>query len=301
VVDQGTVKDLPLNGRDFRQILKLTAGASNTTGPTTVNGSRTRGNNYQIDGSDNNDGFQNFASVNQGGVAGIPGVVLPVDAIDQLAVQTSGTAEAGRNGSASINVAIKSGTNQLHGSAFEFLRNEALAANSPFAAPGTPKRVIRNNQPGFSLGGPIWKNRTFFFVSGEIQDAIAGNSTAVTTPSAAWVAQAQQVLTRYGVAVNPVATGLLTFFPANSLKGPATGNNFIGTDPSNYISFNGIIKVDHQINSRNNLAVRYFGGTGTQTRFRTANSSLDKSRRLWPRGRDRRSRRCDSCGYLLFR
>lgn len=265
VVDQGTVKDLPLNGRDFRQILKLTPGTSNTTGPTTVNGSRTRGNNYQIDGSDNNDGFQNFASVNQGGVAGIPGVVLPVDAIDQLAVQTSGTAEAGRNGSASINVAIKSGTNQLHGSAFEFLRNEALAANSPFAAPGTPKREIRNNQPGFSLGGPIWKNRTFFFVSGELQDAIAGNSTAVTAPSAAWIAEAQQVLGRYNVPVNPVSLGILKFFPASSLTGPATGNNFVGTDPSKYISYNGIIKVDHQINDRNNLAVRYFGGTGTQT------------------------------------
>jgi hypothetical protein len=126
IVDQATVKDLPLNGRDFRQILKLTPGVSNTTGPTSANGSRTRGNNYEIDGADNNDGFQNFASVNQGGVAGIPGVVLPVDAIDQFSVSTGGTAEAGRNGSASINIAIKSGTNQFHGTAFEFLRNEAL-------------------------------------------------------------------------------------------------------------------------------------------------------------------------------
>jgi hypothetical protein len=265
VVSQNTVKDLPLNGRDFRQILKLTAGVSNTTGPTSANGSRTRGNNYEIDGADNNDGFQNFASVNQGGVAGIPGVVLPVDAIDQFSVSTGGTAEAGRNGSASINIAIKSGTNQFHGTAFEFLRNEDLSANSPFAAAGSAKREIRNNQPGFSIGGPILHNRTFFFVSGEAQDAIAGNSTSVTTPSAAWVAEARQVLSRYGVSVNPVSLGILTFYPASALNGPATGNNYIGTDPSNYISYNGILKVDHQINSRNNIAVRYFGGTGSQT------------------------------------
>jgi hypothetical protein len=265
VVGQQIVSDLPLNGRDFRQILKLTPGVGNSGGPTSVNGSRTRGNNYEIDGSDNNDGFQNFASVNQGGVAGIPGVVLPVDAIDQLSVQTGGTAEAGRNGSASINLAIKSGTNQFHGTAFDFLRNEALSANSPFAAPGSAKRVIRNNQPGFSLGGPVFKNRTFFFVSGEVQNAIAGNSTSVTTPSAAWIAQANQVLNRYNVAVNPVSLGILKFFPAGALTGPATGNNFTGTDPSKYISYNGIIKVDHQINSKNNLAVRYFGGTGKQT------------------------------------
>ena len=265
VVSQNTVKDLPLNGRDFRQILKLTAGVSNTTGPTSANGSRTRGNNYEIDGADNNDGFQNFASVNQGGVAGIPGVVLPVDAIDQFSVSTGGTAEAGRNGSASINIAMKSGTNQFHGTAFEFLRNEDLSANSPFAAAGSAKREIRNNQPGFSIGGPILHNRTFFFVSGEAQDAIAGNSTSVTTPSAAWVAEARQVLSRYGVSVNPVSLGILTFYPASALNGPATGNNYIGTDPSNYISYNGILKVDHQINSRNNIAVRYFGGTGSQT------------------------------------
>jgi hypothetical protein len=265
VVDRHTVDDLPLNGRDFRQILKLTPGVGNTGGPTSVNGSRTRGNNYEIDGADNNDGFQNFASVNQGGVAGIPGVVLPVDAIDELSVQTSGTAESGRNGSASINVAIKSGTNQLHGTAFEFNRNEALAANSPFATPGSPKREIRNNQPGFSLGGPIVRNHTFFFISGEMQLAIAGNSTAVTTPSAAWVAQAQQVLSKYNVPLNPVSQGILTFFPSSSLTGPASGNNYVGTDPSLYNSFNGIIKIDDQINSRNNLAVRFMGGVGTQT------------------------------------
>jgi hypothetical protein len=265
IVQQSTVNDLPLNGRDFRQILKLTPGVSNTSGPTTVNGSRTRGNNYEIDGADNNDGFQNYASVNQGGVAGIPGVVLPVDAIDQFSVSTGGTSEAGRNGSASINIAIKSGTNQIHGSAFEFLRNEDLSANSPFAPAGSPKREIRNNQPGFSVGGPIIHNRTFFFISGEEQKAIAGNSTSVTTPSAAWVAQSSQVLARYGVPVNPVSLGILTFYPASALTGPATGNNFTGTDPSTYYSYNGIIKVDHEINSRNHFALRYFGGTGSQT------------------------------------
>jgi Carboxypeptidase regulatory-like domain len=91
VVNTQTVSDLPMNGRDFRQMLKLAPGVSPAVA--SINGSRTRGNNYQIDGADNNDGFQNAAAVNQGGVAGIAGTLLPVEAIDQFSVATNGSAE----------------------------------------------------------------------------------------------------------------------------------------------------------------------------------------------------------------
>src|SRR4029077_18142921 len=117
-----TVSDLPMNGRDFRQMLKLAPGVSPAVA--SINGSRTRGNNYQIDGADNNDGFQNASAVNQGGVSGIAGTLLPVEAIDQFAVQSSGGPEQGRNGGAQINVVLKSGTNEFHGSLFYFNRNE---------------------------------------------------------------------------------------------------------------------------------------------------------------------------------
>lgn len=148
VVNTQTVADLPMNGRDFRQMLKLAPGVSANT--TSINGGRVRGNNYMIDGADNNDGFQGASAVNQGGVAGIAGTLLPVDAVDQFSVATNGSAEMGRNGGGIVNVVIKSGTNALHGSAFYFNRNEYFAANTPLAPAGAKVRRIRNQQGGFS-------------------------------------------------------------------------------------------------------------------------------------------------------
>ena len=194
VVGPKLVADLPMNGRDFRQMLKLSPGVSPAT--SSVNGMRTSGNNYQIDGADNNDAFHNTSAVNQGGVSGIAGTLLPVEAIDQFSVQTNASAEAGRNGGASVNLVIKSGTNDLHGSLYYFNRNEALAEPSPLQAAGAKPRVVRSNQYGFSVGGPIIRNRTFFFATGEAQKAIAANSLAATVPSDAWVADARNILGR---------------------------------------------------------------------------------------------------------
>lgn len=262
VVDTKSVADMPMNGRDFRQMVKLAPGVSPAT--TSVNGMRTSGNNFQIDGADNNDAFHNTSAVNQGGVAGIAGTLLPIEAIDQFSVQTNAGADSGRNGGSAVNLVIKSGTNTLHGSAFYFNRNEALAALSPLQNPGSKKAVIRNNQYGFSLGGPIVKNKTFFFLTGEAQKSIANNSTLDTLPSDAWVAQAKGVLTQYGVPLNPVSANLLTIWPASARTGPATANNYLSNDRNDYDSYNGIIKVDHRFNGKHTIFARYFGGTGKQ-------------------------------------
>ncbi len=262
-VDRATVQDLPMNGRDFRQMIKLVPGASPLA--TSINGSRTTGSNYQIDGADNNDAFQNVSAVNQGGVAGIAGTLLPVEAIDQFAVEADGGPEQGRNSGAQINVVLKSGTNDFHGSAFYFNRNEALANRSPLLAPTSPKQVIRNNQFGFSGGGPIIKDKTFFFLAGEGQLAIADNSILTTEPSTAWVTAAEGVLQKYGVPVNPVSLNLLTIWPASVRNGPATTNNYLSNGQNNYNSYNGVMKIDHRFNEKNSMFVRYFVGTGTQT------------------------------------
>ncbi len=262
VVDTKTVSDLPINGRDFRQMLKLSAGV-NPLGYS-VNGNRTRGNNFQIDGADNNDGFQNNSAVNQGGVAGIPGTLLPIEAIDQFSVATNGSAEMGRNGGGVVNLVIKSGTNGLHGSAYYFNRNEYFAANTPLAPAGVPVRRIRNQQDGFSLGGPIIKNKTFFFMTGELQKADAANATGVTTLSPAWLDQGRAVLAAYGITANPVTNNLISFYPARIRTGPAVTNNFFSVDANTYDSYNGIVKIDHSFNSKHSLSVRYYGGTGTQ-------------------------------------
>lgn len=262
-VNRTTVQDLPMNGRDFRQMIKLVPGASPVS--TSINGSRTTGSNYQIDGADNNDAFQNISAVNQGGVAGIAGTLLPIEAIDQFAVETDGGPEQGRNAGAQINVVLKSGSNDFHGSLFYFNRNEALASRSPLLAATAPKQVIRNNQFGFSAGGPIVKDKTFFFIAGEGQLAISDNSILTTEPSNAWVTAAEGVLTKYGVPVNPVSLNLLTIWPASVRNGAATTSNYLSNGQNNYNSYNGVVKIDHRFNAAHSMFVRYFVGTGTQT------------------------------------
>jgi len=260
VVRPKQVQDLPLNGRDFTRMLQLSPGVAGTS----VNGVRTRGNNYQIDGADNNDAFQNVAAVNQGGVSGVAGTLLPIEAIDQFSVQSGGEAESGRNAGSTVNLVIKSGTNDVKGSAFYFNRNEALSANSPVAAPGTAKREIRNNQYGFSLGGPIVHSKTFFFSTLEVQKLTAGNTLPDTAPSPAWVASATQLMSQFGVPVNPLSSKLLALWPASSMTGGATALNFVSGDPNTYSSYNGIVKVDHTFNAVHSISARYFGGGGDQ-------------------------------------
>jgi hypothetical protein len=263
VVGPRMVQDLPMNGRDFRQMIKLNPGVSPAS--SSVNGMRTSGNNYQIDGADNNDAFHNTSAVNQGGVSGIAGTLLPVEAIDQFSVVTNASADFGRNGGSNVNLVIKTGTNELHGSAYYFNRNEALAGFSPFQNPATDrKRVMRNNQWGFSVGGPILKNRLFYFATFEGQQAIANLSLRTTHPSTAWVNDARAVLARYNIPVSSVATNLLSFWPSRYNGLPATVNNLVAGDRNDYDSYNGIGKIDWAVTSKHNLSMRYFGGTGKQ-------------------------------------
>src|SRR5580658_2610830 len=259
------ILDIPLNGRDFTQLLKFNPGA-NANG--SLNGSRFNGIDWKIDGADNNDLWHNINSVNQGGVSGIAGVVLPIDAIDEFSLQSSSSAEENRNSGGVLNVVIKSGTNSFHGSVYYFNRNEALASSDWFTPPGSPTAELRNNQEGFSLGGPIVKNNTFFFINYEQQNYRQALTAPGTTPSAAWVSQAEAVMARDGVSVNPLALTLINnLWPANSLTGPAAVHNYAGAGINLSNSYNGVTKLDHQFNERNNIAIRYFGGTGNQTEY----------------------------------
>jgi hypothetical protein len=260
VIPTKAITDIPLNGRDFTQLLKLNPGV-NAAG--SVNGTRTNSVNWQIDGADNNDQWHNSAAVNQGGVSGIAGTLLPIDSIDEFSIQTNGNAEQGRNGGGTLNVVIKSGTNTLHGSLYYFNRNEFLAAQNWFV---TSKQKLRNNQEGGSLGGPIWKNHTFFFVTYEQQNYTAGQTARGTVPSDAQVAASTALLAKQGIAVSPVASTLINTLWPSSIHGlPGTQNNFVSTANNLSNSHNGIVKLDHIFNERNNIAVRYFGGTGSQT------------------------------------
>jgi hypothetical protein len=265
LINTAEILDLPLNGRDFTQLLKFNPGA-NANG--SLNGSRFNGVDWKIDGADNNDLWHNVNAVNQGGVSGIGGVLLPIDSIDEFSLQSSSSAEENRNSGGVLNVVVKSGTNSFHGSAYYFNRNEALAASDWFTPPGSPKTELRNNQEGFSVGGPIVKNHTFFFMNYEQQNYRQALTAPGTTPSAAWVSEASAVMAKDGVAVNPLALALISnLWPANSLTGPAVVHNYAGAGINLSNSYNGVIKLDHQFNERNSLAIRYFGGTGNQTEY----------------------------------
>jgi outer membrane receptor protein involved in Fe transport len=167
VIDNKKIVDLPLNGRDYLQLALLAAG-TNVPPPGarfagfSAAGFRVSHNNYLLDGMDNNS--------NQHAAQGrTPQVISPsVDAIQEFKVQTTNySAEFGRNLGGVVNVVIKSGGNEFHGGAFEFVRNEAFNARNFFQEPGSKIAVFRRNQFGGLVGGPVVKNKTFFFVDYE--------------------------------------------------------------------------------------------------------------------------------------
>ena len=262
VVPAQAVANIPLNGRDFTQLLKITPGYN---GAGSLNGARTNQNNWQIDGADNNDIWHNTQGANQGGVSGIAGVTLPIDAIDQFSVQSQANAEVGRNGGGLVNMFVKSGTNRFHGTAYYFTRNEFFASKSDLLPTSSRKPKIRNNQFGGSLGGPIMHNKLFFFVNYERQKYIIGAQSAATEPTAAWVAQATQLLTKHSIPVSQASLNLLSLWPqGNKAAGPATTNNYFDSRPQSGYSDNTVGKIDWNLTPRQTLSVRAFIGTGRQ-------------------------------------
>jgi len=157
-------------------------------GEFSMNGARGRSNNYLLDGSDMNDGYRNDPAVNQGGVFATPSAILPIDAVSEMRVLSNFEPEFGRNAGAVVNIVTKSGSNQLHGDAFEYFRNNALDARNFFNTVDQPQAPFHNNQFGSSLGGPIVKDKTFFFVGYEGQRESVGVVTLDCVPDPAQVA-----------------------------------------------------------------------------------------------------------------
>jgi hypothetical protein len=190
VVDQRSVNDLPLNGRNFTFLAQLAAGVNTpqadtrgnaASGAFSANGNRPAQNNYLLDGIDNNSDTVDFLN-------GTNFVVLPpVDAIQEFKVQTSDfSAEYGRSGAAVLNATIKSGTNGFHGAVWEFFRNDKLDAADYFEDAGhVAKGELRLNQFGFSAGGPVIKNKIFFFADYEGLRRVQGTILTGSVPTLA--------------------------------------------------------------------------------------------------------------------
>jgi Carboxypeptidase regulatory-like domain/TonB dependent receptor len=261
-LDANALQDVPLNGRDFTQLLGTSVSFAGYNNSGSVNGTRSNQINYTINGTDNNDLYLNADAVNQGGISGIAGVVYPVEALDEYSLQTTGNSESGRSPGGNLNVTTKSGTNQFHGDVYYYNRNEALAVASPFANPTGPALPLRNQNYGASVGGPIWHNHTFFFLTYEEQKFLIGESNTVTEPSPAYQTLALAELTKYGVAPSQVSQNILSTLwdPTAIANLPANPGNYSTGAPQAGYSHNAVTHLDHNFSDRSHLsAIWYFG------------------------------------------
>jgi hypothetical protein len=293
IINSRQVEDLPLNGRNFTDLIPLTAGVGTgsqgqSNSGFNFNGSRSDQNMFLIDGADNID-INNNLLLNP-----------TLDSIQEFQVLSgSYSAEYGRAAGGIVTVKLKSGTNELHGSLFEFVRNDIFDANGffnnqlpPTTGDKAPRQPLNRNQFGGSLGGPIIKNKTFFFVDYQGFRQTEGGSSILSVPTqlerngdftqtlAPGQAIYQNALlgqTYPGCnlnnftsacqiipagAIDPVVAKMMPFYPLPNVPGtfiPGQGtiNNYIaaGNTTNNYNQFD--IKIDHQLTANDSLSGHY--------------------------------------------
>jgi hypothetical protein len=297
-VDRETIEALPLSNRNYTQILSLSPGIvvelpnasalGRGTQNVAANGNKTTGNNIQFNGVDANNLSQNSAASDGEEV----GVAAPApDTIQEFKVQTGNyDASYGRGTGANVDVVSKSGTNRYHGTAWEFLRNDILNANSFFSKlTNQPRAVLKQNQFGASVGGPIRRDNLFFFgaYQGLRSSNGLGDQVTVILPQLTSDRSAQTLGTQFcafptaaggtqvacdGSNLSPVALALLNFklhngqyaVPNPQIPLPSTdptqmpiGESTFAT-PARYNEDQFTLNVDAKLTDRNQLAARFF-------------------------------------------
>jgi hypothetical protein len=297
-VDQETIEALPLSNRNYTQILSLSPGVvvelpnasalGRGTQDVTANGNKTTANNIQFNGIDANNLSQNSAASDGEEV----GVAAPApDTIQEFKVQTGNyDASYGRGTGANVDVVSRTGSNQFHGTAWEFLRNDILNANNFFLKlTNQPRPVLKQNQFGGALGGPIWRNKTFFFgaYQGLRSSNGEGDQVTVTLPQLSSDRSAATLGRQFcaystsaggaqvacdGSNINPVALALLNFkfqngqfaVPSPQILLPVTdptqipiGESTFAT-PATYNEDQYTLNIDHAFTQRNQLSARFF-------------------------------------------
>jgi hypothetical protein len=269
------INQLPLQGRDFQNLVVLNPGVERRPGggflSISSNGNRVEDNNFIVDGIDDNDAYYGTTVINAEGVEGTPATHLPIDAIQEFNVQSSPEAEYGWKPGAIVNIGIKSGTNDFHGSAYYFHRNSAFDARNYFNPAPDPLSALRLHEFGGSIGGPIKKDKLFFFANYEGVRDVVGNplqlNTPLTVPAGDPTISIPDAVAECTAAdnCNDLSLSLLKYFPANNGKANAADPTLSNFDFNNTNrEDNGIAKVDYQLNEKNNLSARYFAGDSTQ-------------------------------------
>jgi hypothetical protein len=277
VVDRNFAENLPMNGRSFQSLIQLTPGVVLTanngvdTGQFSVNGQRANANYWTVDGVSANIGINAGATAGSGlaGTLGSTNVfggtnsLVSVDALQEFRIQTSTYApEFGRQPGGQISIVTRSGTNQFHGSAFDYFRNDALDANNWFNGftndPPLPKARERQNDFGATLSGPILKDKTFFFFSYEGLRLQLPQTTLTlvpdTNPEDPYSREfAAPTLLPYMNAF-PLPNGAEVLGPNGNHQGVAQFNASY-SDPGTLDAYS--LRVDHRLNDKLNLFVRY--------------------------------------------
>jgi len=267
VVNREQIDLLPLIGRDFQDLARLSAGAVVTSGQgTAFTGSRGRSNQFLIDGVDNSEDISGFRRQEYN-----------LEAVQEFQVLVNNyKAEYGRASGGVVNVLTRSGTNQYHGSAFFLFRNQDMIARDPFLKAGDPKDPFKRKQWGANLGGPILKDRTHFYLSFEYQDRLTNSTTTrpFPPPGATISPAVQQVLSQ-----NEVPP-----FPDTS---QGTQVRLVRPEFVRYPKFSA--RVDHQLSNAQSLTFRFnyeydkepsgkggtiFDANGATSNFRTIYGSL---------------------------
>lgn len=287
VIENKKILDLPLNGRNPFALGLLTGNTTPMFGmgsnlPFIAGGGRFSANEVTLDGVDNNT-VSNAGSIGRNGIALVPSV----DAVQEFKVKTSTfSAEFGHAAGAVVNATIKSGTNEFHGTAFEFLRNDKLDANNFLTnAAGQPKAAFRQNQFGAVFGGPVIRNKTFFFADyqGTRQASAAGSSISDIAPAALRAGDFSGVSTtifdpasrRIGPTglvisdplpgniipqnrMNPSSVAVETLVPLpNFGASSALSRNFFYAAARHSTTDQGDIRVDETISAKDNLFARF--------------------------------------------
>lgn len=293
-IDGPVITSLPLANRNFTQILALSPGVTvelpdagalgRNTQNVSANGARTTDNNFQFNGIDANNIAENSAS----GFGPEVGLAIPApDTIAQFKVQTGlYDAAYGRSSGANVDLVSRSGANDFHGNAWEFFRNDVLDANDFFLnQSGSPRPVLKQNQFGFTLGGPIRHDKTFFFVS--YQGWVQRNGESGVSLKSAFLppltndrsaaalgrlftgqtgAFGGAAIAPDGSNINPAALALLNFklpngqfaIPSPSLILPSGIGESTFSSPAKFREDQGSLNLDHSLTARNQASARFF-------------------------------------------
>src|SRR3989440_6529635 len=262
LVSRRQVDNLPINGRDYTQLVLLQPGVTQARSDTqdiltgkgpkiSVHGARTTANSYMLDGTDIIDALGRTAS-------GANGVVSGIESVQEFTVLTNTySAEYGRASGGVFNIATRSGTNHLHGTVFEYLRNSALDAPNFFEnATGSPKAPFKRNQFGFALGAPIIKNKLFIFGSYEGFRESLGITDVQSVPS---LAARKGAFLPAGATINAAVVPYLALIPLPTIDPGPTGQTgiFAGqfSQPANLNTYN--IRGDYNLSKHDTLFARY--------------------------------------------